>query len=295
VKAQPSVAEAAPSQPPAPVVVARTDAAAPAAVSATPRIAISGVAADEAGRLVATGAAPPGAFLRLYLNGSLLASVTAGVDGLWSLTVEHGMKGGSYAIRADEVDRRNDSVIARAEVPFNYPAHIAELVAPIKPPAGGSAPATADEPGAPVALSEPQKPAPQASPTVASTDAAVAPAPAAASQAQTPAAPPQPANPAVASPQAAVAPAPVAPSAPVPPAHPTAQANAAPAGAAHAVVRLVSTTRVVPGDSLWAISAHLYGDGLRYTQIYAANAGQIRNPRLIYPGQIFVVPQTTPN
>ena len=51
---------------------------------------------------------------------------------------------------------------------------------------------------------------------------------------------------------------------------------------------------MVPGDSLWAISAHLYGNGLRYAQIYAANAGQIRNPSLIYPGQIFVLPQPTP-
>ena len=69
-------------------------------------------------------------------------------------------------------------------------------------------------------------------------------------------------------------------------------AAAAPAvGGAHAVVRLVDTRKVVAGDSLWGISERLYGDGLRYSQIYAANAAQIRNPRLIYPGQVFVLPQ----
>jgi nucleoid-associated protein YgaU len=30
---------------------------------------------------------------------------------------------------------------------------------------------------------------------------------------------------------------------------------------------------------------------MRYRQIYAANSSQIRNPSLIYPGQIFVVPK----
>ena len=43
--------------------------------------------------------------------------------------------------------------------------------------------------------------------------------------------------------------------------------------------------------SLWRISWHLLGDGQRYRQIFAANASQIRDPKLIYPGQIFVVPQ----
>jgi nucleoid-associated protein YgaU len=30
---------------------------------------------------------------------------------------------------------------------------------------------------------------------------------------------------------------------------------------------------------------------VRYTIIYEANRDQIRNPRLIYPGQVFVVPE----
>ena len=49
---------------------------------------------------------------------------------------------------------------------------------------------------------------------------------------------------------------------------------------------------VQPGNSLWRIARRTYGDGVRYTVIYAANAGQIRNPDLIYPGQIFHAPQS---
>ncbi|MFP3944475.1 MAG: LysM peptidoglycan-binding domain-containing protein [Alphaproteobacteria bacterium] len=47
---------------------------------------------------------------------------------------------------------------------------------------------------------------------------------------------------------------------------------------------------VQPGNSLWRISRFIYGEGLRYTVIYEANRNQIRDPDLIYPGQIFQVP-----
>ncbi|MEP3629942.1 MAG: LysM peptidoglycan-binding domain-containing protein [Hyphomicrobiales bacterium] len=43
-------------------------------------------------------------------------------------------------------------------------------------------------------------------------------------------------------------------------------------------------------DNLWTIAQRLYGDGRRYTSIYQQNKGQIKNPRLIFPGQIFKVP-----
>ncbi|WP_422024294.1 LysM peptidoglycan-binding domain-containing protein [Roseibium sp.] len=45
------------------------------------------------------------------------------------------------------------------------------------------------------------------------------------------------------------------------------------------------------GDNLWRISRRLYGDGIRYTTIYQANKGQIRDPDLIYPGQVFLTPE----
>ncbi len=49
---------------------------------------------------------------------------------------------------------------------------------------------------------------------------------------------------------------------------------------------------VQPGNSLWRIARRAYGEGAQYTIIYAANSSQIRDPDLIYPGQIFNVPET---
>jgi LysM repeat protein len=51
------------------------------------------------------------------------------------------------------------------------------------------------------------------------------------------------------------------------------------------------TAVVSRGDSLWRISRAAYGNGARYTVIYDANHGQIRNPDRIYPGQVFVLPE----
>jgi len=47
---------------------------------------------------------------------------------------------------------------------------------------------------------------------------------------------------------------------------------------------------VQPGNSLWLIATRTYGSGFRYTVIYQANKTQIKDPDLIYPGQIFKLP-----
>lgn len=47
------------------------------------------------------------------------------------------------------------------------------------------------------------------------------------------------------------------------------------------------------GDTLWHISRRVYGKGLRYSTIYLANQDQIRDPDLIWPGQVFALPLTT--
>jgi hypothetical protein len=48
---------------------------------------------------------------------------------------------------------------------------------------------------------------------------------------------------------------------------------------------------VQPGNSLWRLARRSYGQGLRYTEIYQANKDQIRDPDLIYPGQLLVLPK----
>ncbi len=51
---------------------------------------------------------------------------------------------------------------------------------------------------------------------------------------------------------------------------------------------------VQPGQTLWRLARRAYGTGMRYTVIYLANRDQIRDPRLIYPGQAFAVPTAAP-
>ena len=52
-----------------------------------------------------------------------------------------------------------------------------------------------------------------------------------------------------------------------------------------------SSVIVQPGNSLWRLARRAYGEGLRYTLIYQENRSQIRDPDLIYPGQVFTLPQ----
>ncbi|MBN9509441.1 MAG: LysM peptidoglycan-binding domain-containing protein [Alphaproteobacteria bacterium] len=47
---------------------------------------------------------------------------------------------------------------------------------------------------------------------------------------------------------------------------------------------------VQPRQSLWRIARMVYGRGIHYTVIYAANRDQIRDPNRIYPGQLFTLP-----
>jgi nucleoid-associated protein YgaU len=51
---------------------------------------------------------------------------------------------------------------------------------------------------------------------------------------------------------------------------------------------------VQPGNNLWRLARTAYGSGIRYTTIFQANRDQIRNPDLIFPGQVFTVPVLSP-
>lgn len=47
---------------------------------------------------------------------------------------------------------------------------------------------------------------------------------------------------------------------------------------------------VQPGFTLWAIARDRYGEGIRYVEVFNANRDRIRDPDLIYPGQVFDLP-----
>lgn len=48
---------------------------------------------------------------------------------------------------------------------------------------------------------------------------------------------------------------------------------------------------VQPGNTLWAIAEERFGEGIMYVAVFEANKDQIRDPDLIYPGQVFRLPE----
>ena len=166
-----------------------------------PAVAIRSVELENGNGFFASGLAPPGTKLGVYLNNSHLADVVSGVNSGWTVKLRQGLTPGHYNVRADAM-ADGKSVTSRVEVPFDVP---------VGTPAASQAPA---QTGA-----------------------------------------------------------------------------ASPATPADAVVAEVKTAMVHSGDNLWDISRAQLGKGWRYTRIYAANSAQIRNPDVIYPGQVLVVPR----
>ena len=194
-----------------------------------------------------------GNFIRLYLDNAPLGDpATVGADGTWNLT-QTGIAPKIYTLRADEVDGAG-TVISRYETPFKRETPEALAAA------NGTA-AAAAETAAPVA--ETAAPAPAAdgaatTDTATDTDTASTDTTA---QATTEA----------------------APAAKVATATETAPETATPAASV--------TVTVQPGFTLWGIAKRQLGQGIMYVQVYEANKDKIKDPDLIYPGQVFTLPQ----
>ena len=290
----------------------------------TLKLVIDAVEGEAGGRMYVSGRVESGSKVNLYLNDAYIASATASKEGRIAFSIRSGIKPGNYQVRLDQVDA-SGRVQNRAEVPFNAPATLAgpapseksgpqsaaasKMASTSTSPDSGSAPppavarvpqsgpseqpkpseaaprvtsapTTAPEPPAPQTSSEP--PAAQASPKPAAPQAKAAPREEANSPAGAPSSSPPAPPETAASPQSGPA--------------DTQLATAAPSKEngkdkdSDVVIPHVDTTVVVRGDSLWRISRSTYGHGIRYSVIYNANRDQIRDPDLIYPGQIFVLP-----
>jgi nucleoid-associated protein YgaU len=178
------------SQPPAPKPMADA-------------VFVESVEIEPGSKFHASGRARPGVAVRLYLNDTFVASVTAGADGHFAVTINEGVAPGSYRVRLDEVEPNSGAVPAQAtaskrpDIAAARQPRLAAAVATVPP--DGTSPSTT-------------------------------------------------------------------------------------------VVPKIATTIVSRGDSLWRLSRQTYGVGTRYAVIYKANREQIRNPDLIHPGQIFVLP-----
>ncbi|MEG9526249.1 MAG: LysM peptidoglycan-binding domain-containing protein [Hyphomicrobiales bacterium] len=251
------IANAAPGQPIAPNKPASGDGRAAAHPGPAQPTRIVSVDVQGNGRLFVTAAGTPGAMLRLYLNDTLIAPGSIGPDGRASFTIGRGVKPGQYHVRIDQIDAATGKVASRAEVPLAVPEPAAVAAREPASPSGGQGVA-------------------RDAPRVASKENAQIPGAAATRQ---------PASPASAA---------AAGMAPAPDTNPDTSHLAAETGttarAGAVFVPEISTARITRGDNLWRISQRTYGRGERYTVIYDANQNQIRDPDLIYPGQIFVLP-----
>lgn len=229
--------------------------AAPAA--AAPPVSFRTVEAEQGSGFFAAGQATPGSKLRIYMNDTHVAEVTADEKGQWSLRVARGMAAGNYAVRIDQIDPAG-KVVARAEVPFAYTPQMAATAPANAAPPQSAAPEIAGRAAVPTPTAPVVK-----TPETASATPSASTAPAAAP----PASAPHSAG-----------------------AHPVIPSQTAGRDPANATIDSIATASVVRGDSLWRISRKMLGQGVRYTQIYDANTAQIRDPRRIYPGQVLVVP-----
>lgn len=256
------------------------------------------------------GYAEPGRFVRVYANEILLGEVRVSEAGRFLIEAEIDLPVGDYIIRADLLGS-DGSVVARAAVPFERePGETMAAVAP----------------RAPVAQPFPEEPA-QAAEEDPSVDMAegdegqeaseVAAAPgdedgeatemAAGSQAPGVTEPEGQVEAAAAGDVPADEPADTAETAAEPATGETVQAElpdeaseteermeaAAEPVLSPALERVDGAVIIRRGDNLWRISRRVYGQGVRFSTIYLANQDQIRNPDLIWPGQVFTVPAET--
>ena len=209
-----------------------------------------------------------GARLQIYLDNQPIA-VAVSENGDWASDLPD-IDPGIYALRVDQLGAEGQ-VVSRFETPFQRedPALVREARARAEPAEVMSAEAAPAE----------------VTPTEAApTQTASAETTAVQTPVQPPAAEPVSQSPAP-EPQGAV-------SSPVDTATATASEPAAAPqpGQAASAEPSVGLITVQPGHSLWRISQGHYGAGDRYLVIYNANRSQIRNPDLIYPGQVFTLP-----
>jgi nucleoid-associated protein YgaU len=284
----------------------------------------------ENDRTFFAGAGPDGGIIRLYVDDSFVADVTV-EGGRWLVEAGPVLDSSSQRVRVDLLQPGSAEVVARAEVDFvvdvpgaevpidvaeapasaptvSEPAPAPEATAPASTPLPAEAPAepqtsTAEQPvvEAEVAAAE------EATPQLAD-----APDTSATEPEQTPDVPDQ--QVAVSEQAEPVSTEPVTPS-PATDAPTAEQPQQAPAEPVETPAETVSDEPAVPtmvavslgdpeaqrfasgkaiirrGDNLWTIARRVYGEGLKYTTIYQANTGQIRDPDRIYPGQVFDLPE----
>ena len=239
---------------------------------AKPAVTIDTISYSSNGDVILGGRGQAGNFVRIYLDNQSIATSKIAADGYWALELSD-IEPGIYSLRVDELSAAGD-VVSRAETPFKREAaeELAELMA------AGTAP------------EEPSVEVPSESAAVAqavATDALPSVEPEAADDT---------------APEKVVTQLEVNVQAEVAELNPqdeqssdggSVAAEGQPAETA-SILRTPSkqfrVRTVQPGSTLWAIAKESYGAGIEYFKVFEANKERIRDPDLIYPGQVFEIP-----
>jgi nucleoid-associated protein YgaU len=255
---------------------------------ASPRNALAVEAIEiEGGTVFVAGRGAAGTTVRVYANEILLGEARVSEGGRFLVETQTELPVGDYIVRADIIGSSGE-VTARAAVPFQRePGEAVAAVAPAE-----RAPADS--------VSTPDTASGQSVPTVSAQGGEGA----AASTGMAPS-PESATSPVQGAPEAAPDAETAAGSRNDEDAEAAATPNASTGGADETAAAAIEETMAEPlqaadgaviirrGDTLWRISRRVYGRGVRYSTIYLANQEQIRDPDMIWPGQIFAVPDET--
>ena len=240
--------------------------------AAKPAVTIDTISYSSNGDVILGGRGQAGNFVRIYLDNQFLATSKIAADGYWALELSD-IEPGIYTLRVDELNAAGD-VVSRAETPFKREAaeELAELMA---------AGTETEEPSA-------EGPSESAAETqVVDAEALASVEPESADDPQT---------------EEVVTQEEVNVQAEVAELNPQGEQSSdggslavegQPADTA-SVLRTPSkkfrVRTVQPGSTLWAIAKESYGAGIEYFKVFEANKERIRDPDLIYPGQVFEIP-----
>ena len=245
---------------------------APAAVA--PAVTIDTISYSSNGDVILGGRGQAGNFVRIYLDNQSIATSEIAVDGYWAVELSD-IEPGIYTLRIDELNPAGD-VLSRAETPFKREAaeELAELMA------------------VETKAEEPRVEVPSESAVVAKAEAEAQPP---AVQVETETTPEKPLAQTVTQVEVNVQPEVAALDG---------QDEQSSNGGSAVVEGLPAETAptlrapskkfrvrtVQPGSTLWAIAKESYGAGIEYFKVFEANKERIRDPDLIYPGQVFEIP-----
>ena len=246
-------------------------------------------------KIFVAGTGEPGRAVNIYIDDKYIGAAKISKNGSFLLEADATLKFGNHHVRADMLKKNSAQVSARAQVPLIHDAPVELQVATKKSPEPAAPIVTKTAPAktvVEVATNEPAEPkiAPTITPKITlekprqQSEEKVA-------VLTTPSSPPIARN--IASPSS-----PTVGTIPNTVKVEKPKMQTAEVEKPKQIIRTGSSVIIRTGDNLWRVSRRILGRGIHYSTIYKANRQQIKDPELIFPGQIFKIPgkmaNTTP-